>query len=599
MKNKILLIIFSFFTFFLYFDNVNALVALDSRNAILKYEDATSYYSGRGSYECYNPFEFIDLIIDSYNANKTENSPELFIYLSRTTTSPSTITALLVTDDNILLRYGDRATTGNTFSFTVYANLAYSASNSRYVFTGSSTLCDDSNGNLSKLNTFVNNLNNSFSTRYDIISTSRLSVTNGVGGYLMYQVGIPVYYSGNSSKIIYDLSDELKESTSTTYYLNINYNDEYEISLGDHFPTYYEYLGLSDPPTEEPDLPEPDDVPIQKYTNNYYGFMLSQIPVSNIYDYNVRFTVGQRLIYSDINYQFNLFGRINHGTYFTYEPISCTVGTSNEEPYFGSENFLDSFNVYQSKTFGIMDCSSDLTKYDYVYVNAFNENFDDNDITYFGYTSNYGYVNVNDFIANPTKVVDYFNFTKTSNMFVTSKCSSCGLYLGFDLTNFLYSFYDLSNFKRKDYLVSTTINSSFLKFYRFENIGLETNQGFGINLYSNYDSGTLYLLADSDILVSFDSDISSNNNFTYFDFSGNVVNNIFEVYYIYDSNVGTNVNTYFGIVSTYIDSISNDIKSISNVFQHVYDLAPEILQTLILVFYILAMSYILFKIIRK
>ena len=121
-----------------------------------------------------------------------------------------------------------------------------------------------------------------------------------------------------------------------------------------------------------------------------------------------------------------------------------------------------------------------------------------------------------------------------------------------------------------------------------------------LNLFSNYSSGKFYILVDEDISVSINLS-SDNKTFYYYNSSGDIISNDFNIYHSYSPNPSgtTSVDNFFDIVVDYIDSFSSDINQFSVVLQNCYDLAPEFIRNLIFVVFILSMSVILYKLIGK
>jgi len=417
-----------------------------------------------------------------------------------------------------------------------------------------------------------------YTNNYDSISLTE----NYIFNYNIKNLFVPYYSNIENSVLFFD-----RAFNSDQYGRRIMIDDNI-YSLGDYLPTLTEYFS-----NQTPDIP----INHKLYIPNYYGLFISQIPVSNIYDYELDFTIGQNLILEELNYTYTLFGRKNNNnSYYTYEEISCNVGTSNSEPTYGT-NITDINNVYYKKTFGIMDCTSDLSNYDYIYINFYPNNV--HSINYFEYSTNYGYVTINDFIGSPYKVLDYYVFTQDTNLMASSKNNKISLYYGSNnLEQFLSTSYNLETFEKKNYFITYSYSDTFNKFERYDYIGTSTNISIGFNLLSNYNSSTLYILVDEDSLISYSED-RTNDSFNYYDSSSNVSSNNFNIYYSFDTSATTSVDSYFVIVSNFIDSISSDINQFSLVLQNLYNLAPVFIQDIILVLFILSMSLILFKLIGK
>lgn len=447
-----------------------------------------------------------------------------------------------------------------------------------------------SNFDLTQLTNYITNQDNT------LYSDNDYSIT---AGYYLY-----LSNGSNLENFEFSVEDKrflLPYSSTIDYVFNYSDSDNYYFRdslniLKDNITTNY-VVGDVIPFY----LEKSEDLEKVEYTNfidNYYGLFFSQIPKDNLYNYSIDFTVAQNIIYSDIDYEFNLFGRVNHGKYFTYEPISCIVGFTSDDPVYGGSGVGQSTYIYQTKHFGIMDCTSDLTNYDFIYINAYSIN--PTDLYYFSCSTNYGIASLNDFISSPYKVVDYFDFIKDTNFFITSNNYSTSVYYGsLEFDKFTTTSYNLTNFENKKYFIGNRFNNLYRFYERYDYIGQSTNVGLGFNLFSNYENANLYVLVDDDILISYDSDISTNEDFYYYNSTGDIVNNNFKVYHSYDNNTNNTVDNYFSVVTNFLDSISNDITSFSLVLQNAYDLAPQNIQTIIFVFYILIMSFILFKLIGK
>lgn len=360
--------------------------------------------------------------------------------------------------------------------------------------------------------------------------------------------------------------------------------------FGNYFPTIY---NLNNPPV--PDEPEtPPTFINNSFIPTYNGLFLSNIPKENINNYVAEFSLGRIGDLIDYNYDVNIFGRINHGTYYTYEKIDCSYQITSEEPYYEDFGLQKDFIQYQKKYFEITTCRSDLSNYDNIYVNLYMLN----SLKVFNFSSsaNYGYVYPNDsFNSRYDNFLDFYSLDSNNALMVSYKSTPNNSYYGSINDTVTSTIYKKENMQKWDYVYFYPIDSKPLKFYKYTDV--MPNSTF--LLESSTSSDTAYILVDEYTMVSFNDNYKLNNKFTYYEDSNTILENDFIIYQDTNIDDSYDVDNYLTIIKDFLDSLSSDINQFSLVLQNCYDLAPEFIKTIIFVLFILTMSYILFKLIGK
>lgn len=404
-------------------------------------------------------------------------------------------------------------------------------------------------------------------------STSDISLSSG--NYYLFP-----YYANFENSFKY-----IKLNYGSSYYYRpINYSNTI-INFGDYFEPLYSYINT------------PDTGPT--FVNNsfiptYNGLFLSNIPKENIDDYVAEFSLGRIGDLLDYNYEVNIFGRINHGTYYTYDKLDCSYRITSDEPYYEDFGLQKDFIQFQKKYFEFTTCRSDLSNYDNIYVNL--QMLNSLKVFNFTASANYGYVYPNDvFNGRYDTFLDFYNLEQNNALMVSYRITPSSYYYGSVNDSIISTIYDLDTKEKREYSYFYPINSKPLKFYE----STYTNYNFSFLLESSNSSDTAYILVNDDSMVSFNDNYKINNKFTYYEDSNTILENDFIIYQQTNIDDSYDVDNYLTIIKDFIDSLSSDINQFSLVLQNCYDLAPEFIRTIIFVLFILTMSYILFKLIGK
>ena len=390
---------------------------------------------------------------------------------------------------------------------------------------------------------------------------------------------VPYYSSFENSLLYY-----LRSTSDTAYYRSLKYNNS-TIDFNQYIEPLEVYINI------------PDTGPT--FVNNsfiptYNGLFLSNIPKENIDDYVAEFSLGRIGDLLDYNYDVNIFGRINHGTYYTYDKLDCSYQITSDEPYYEDFGLQKDFIQFQKKYFEFTTCRSDLSNYDNIYVNLHMLN----SLKVFNFSSsaNYGYIYPNDsFNRRYDNFLDFYNLNSNNALMVSYKSTPNNAYYGSINDTITSTIYRKENMQKWDYVYFYPIDSKPLKFYKYTDV--MPNSTF--LLESSTSSDTAYVLVDENTMVSFNNNYKLDNKFTYYEDSNTILENDFIIYQQTNIDDSYDVDNYLTIIKDFIDSLSSDINQFSLVLQNCYDLAPEFIRTIIFVLFILTMSYILFKLIGK
>lgn len=393
---------------------------------------------------------------------------------------------------------------------------------------------------------------------------------------------VPYYSSFENSLLYY-----LRSTSSTSYYRPLKYNNS-TIDFNQYIEPLEVYINTPDEPETGPTFVNNSFIP------TYNGLFLSNIPKENIDDYVAEFSLGRIGDLLDYNYEVNIFGRINHGTYYTYDKLDCSYRITSDEPYYEDFGLQKDFIQFQKKYFEFTTCRSDLSNYDNIYVNLHMLN----SLKVFNFTAsaNYGYVYPNDvFNGRYDTFLDFYNLEQNNALMVSYRITPSSYYYGSVNDSIISTIYDLDTKEKREYSYFYPINSKPLKFYE----STYTNYNFSFLLESSNSSDTAYILVNDDSMVSFNDNYKIDNKFTYYLDSNTILENDFIIYQQTNIDDSYDVDNYLTIIKDFIDSLSSDINQFSLVLQNCYDLAPEFIRTIIFVLFILTMSYILFKLIGK
>ena len=274
------------------------------------------------------------------------------------------------------------------------------------------------------------------------------------------------------------------------------------------------------------------------------------------------------------------YGRINHGSYFTYDNINCSV------------NNLMSFNIDSNRylvngsLFNGVNCSDSLSNYDNIYIYIQMRSNGSSIINNLSINNNYGNLKTFNSTMQNFQIYELFSNLNYNDSLVLSSNSFESLV-----------YYLSSN--------SNTVLSPINKDDNINNNGRYNPLKFGLynstNAYIyNLPNGStsdysLELFFTDDSLVS----LSSTDNHTYYDDSNTIVSgNIVKNNNINYSN-SYNISYYFLQVSNFVESMSLSVNSFSSLLQSFYDSIPQFFQLFIFVSFILMCTYFTYLLIRK
>ena len=393
-----------------------------------------------------------------------------------------------------------------------------------------------------------------------------------IGGFI-YSSPIPIYFVTGI------------ELGNKVFYKSLLWNGETKV-YNDLLPTYYDLNngGNND-----------DDNNFFQVVDNRFRSLYLNLDKSDLSSLSLNYTYA---VYNIDNYDSNLdmipfwyYGRKNNGTYYSYESINC----SNSSSVSSNENVYDF-------TFNNFTCTSDLTNYDKIYIYTTQKYIDDS-IPMFIYGLDVN-TSANIYYGNYLGVL-YENFDNLNSGFklllsTYDDYNPCQVnvitdndYVGFDLIENSNSTLTLET--RGDWFFSCQHNG--ICTIKFGNKIYNKNLLIYDDLsYSNVSSTNLKLFLEDNIIVS----IVNNNSVSYYDNNGNIVsNNIFLTYDSTDNSNLYDISDVFSKVNDYIDSLEEDMFTFHNLIDSCYEVLPEIIQNLISIIYMLSLTYLVFKVIRK
>lgn len=381
-----------------------------------------------------------------------------------------------------------------------------------------------------------------------------------------------LYYTSSNLILKNDFCDT--NSSYTCFFKTLKIND-ITYNLGDRIPTYYDLYFA------------PANNGFNPYQIGLGTFLVGSIPKANINNFKMDISFN----YEDYNYAstFNIkpsyYGRVNNNTYYSYESINCTASTLYSLSYDTTKNKANGSLFPYGFT-----CSSDLTNYDYIYLN---------------FVITPGNTAYSDVVHNYTYNANYGNIYNFVNTFINQ--NDLQIYEKFEdvssNTSFLLS---TNEDKSTAYYVSTNKDNMFLTVDRKNNnrigqvyynpITFGSIQNFNVLLFSYYPTSNykLDLFFNSNAILSYSND----STFTYYDVDNNIesstiINNVLVNDNSYD------LSYYFDLVNNYIDSIESDLFEVHNITQNTYDIIPSPFNTAIFILFILSCIFILFTIIKR
>ena len=444
--------------------------------------------------------------------------------------------------------------------------------NSSNIFSSSSyttfiDYLDNGNCNLTN-NIFINEVIYPYSRNGIFTNTSSNNIVfpsaNNVEYAIPFYSNITLVYSNNVSNSYVN--------SYNSFYKTININDSYYY-VNDNLPLYYD-LYLS---------PNKD---FDNYDEQLNRVFVGNIPKANINDLTIdlEFRVNSTEFTNNINIISYFFGRIDHGTYYSYEKINCSANTV-------ISSFAISDNLVEGQIFPYgVTCSSDLTSYDYIYTRV--DVLPNGSVDYTTYNLELGvnYGNIHNFSTINT------NSYGIKSMFIYEQFNNLDPHFSIMLSsNSVGSAYYISDNR---YVVSNYISTqTFDTVYNYSTYGNMTKTIYNIfNYYDYYQGSTnLKLFIDGSTIISF----GVNNTYTYYDYDNNLITGTYDNDYIYSLDDSYDITYYFNIINNYIDSLSDDIYDFAVIVQSSYNIIPEPFSTLILVFFVLGCMYMIFRLIKR
>lgn len=389
---------------------------------------------------------------------------------------------------------------------------------------------------------------------------------------------VPYYYS--SFDIFYRNTSSIVDN-NVYFAKNLNFitsNNNYFYHIGDKIYSYFDIInGNANGNTNFED----------------YGvlgkFFVGNIPKNHINDFtlDISYNYESYDYSSHVNYIYEYYGRINHGTYYSYEPITCSSNEYVRDMYTYSSKYVELSFFPQG-----FSCDSDLSNYDNIYISIeFNSDDSfDKSIYNLTFNSNYGY----------SKML--------SNWY-----SSYGLYIYEHFQNLSNEFQILLSTKDNSNAAYYLSENQYLSFNLISKVNnqiadLSFNpQRFGSSYNSNallfnlpkYYSGD----TDLDLFIHFNTivSLSDNSSFSYYNSSNTLVTGEIEndkMNYSSSSN-NYSLGYYFSKVSNFIEGLNPGIIAISGITQSFWNSLPHMLTDFIVVAFIYACIYFVYLLIRK
>lgn len=426
-------------------------------------------------------------------------------------------------------------------------------------------------------------LSSDMSSQYDL--PSYYTDTN-VNNYDSYNINVFYnnyeggYYYNNQLPVI---NYQSNISDNWFYVKSIRVNNV-EVPFYDFIPSYCELYSCSS---------NNDNVNFELVSNRIL-YTYTNFDTNDLNDINFHYSYGVEDLntyldnYNDYYY---FYGRVNHSNnYYSYEPINCSI----------NKTFDNDFDLnYFSLDIDNFTCSSSLTNYDKLFF-MYGVNFNDENISKTIkasiITSNVSFIY--DYYRG--RIYDNFDNLSTDFSFVISSQSLDNKYSIVNLkTNNNYVVYsDISNVNStlnidaSGNLFQNCVIGEFCQVEFYNNNLLIYND----ETYNNsFNTNLGIILNNENFIISF----SNNNNYYYYDDSNNIVNN--DINYTYNNTINDSYNLtyYFNQINSFIDSLDSDLYNFHNILDSIYSNIPLFIQSFIFAVYLLFLTYLLFRFIRK
>lgn len=412
--------------------------------------------------------------------------------------------------------------------------------------------------NIARVQLARGTIGNDFNGVIDYTNQSLFYITNGMStgwGQILYYSSFPIVFQFNSNNL----------PSGNVYKKTLKVNDTI-YNYGDRVPTYcelYNYCSTS--------------LPTLASYNYLDDLFISNIPVNNYSNLEVKFSYDfYRENYADnFHIQGFYYGRVNNGTYYSYEPLTCSLTGGS------------SFGNFKSRaTYHISNCAGDLSRYDSLIVRLRMSSMEL--ISNFSFTSNLGHINIAPVFNgdNRVEIMDYFGSLPSDFSLVVSSTqdSSYLEYIG----DSKYTIAQRINKSNND--ISSLANSTLINF------GMNTNSNVILYNYTleNNNSTDLYLFFSEGVIVSF----SDNGAYTYYDDSNTISTESITIKYLIDVSQYDS-SSFIDIIDNFIDELDSSMIDMHIVLNNIYDSLPIFLNYLILVLYTLFLLYLLFKVLKR
>lgn len=438
------------------------------------------------------------------------------------------------------------------------------------------------NSSLNQYNNFINNINNCINNN-SCSSLSKFTNSNRISAfYFNGTINNNDNYSivnNNQYTIIYN------SSIPINYYSNSSFNKSLKIgdnlySLNSIIPTYINYFNNDESSDESFDL------------------YLSRLPyvysnTSNLSNYNSTISFS---ISSDVeSYKNNLYtykfyyGRVDHGTYYTYEQLNCT-----------SSSISNSSDTTITITTNNISCNNDLSKYDKYFV-TYNFKYEDDSLSksIYGFSSsiNNGFI-LHNTLINYYLLDNFYNLPRGFSLLLSNNDTYNDLTTYFYSDNEYIAFDDIS--KNANNVVKTTNGV----FYKDLAIPKKRNYGFTTNTnllvyddlsYSTKSDTTLYMYLNPLTMVSFVDTSNNTNSYTYYDSNNNITTSTIDLIYDTIDDNTYNIDSVFQDLNNYIYDIRKDMFSVHLIMTDIYSSIPSSIRYFFNFFFSLGLIFILYK----
>ena len=377
-----------------------------------------------------------------------------------------------------------------------------------------------------------------------------------ISGMVLYYSSFPVIFSNNNNH---------SDSRYNTFFKSIVLNSQTYVP-GDRVPTYCELFGLCT-----------ESSPTLATYNYLDDLFVANIPVNNYSNFELKLSFDYFLetFPDNFNIQGFFFGRVDNGTYYSYEPITCSLTGGSA---FG--------NFTTRGTYHISNCLGDLTRYDSLLARF--RMSSSQLINNFIFSSNLGVVNIAPIFngSNNVDFMDYFgSLGPDFSAVVSSTLKDSRLeYIG----NSKYTLAQRVNKSTND--ITALAQTGVVTF------GTNTNSNIMIYNYTleNNSNTDLFLFMSEGSIVSF----SDNGAYTYYDESNTIETQNITIKYLIDIS-GYDSSSLIDILDNFLLDLDSAMIDCHVLFNSIYNAFPSFLSFLILALYTGLLLYLLYKLLKR